>query len=173
LLRSLFFGLGVLFGFVAPMAAPELAARVYRSGTELFLNAELSGAFPDSAIELAEAGTVVAFELEVRVKGSSSSVVARRSLSYDLGRREWIVGLGSDKGAKPVPDRFAALLLASSVWALGLGSVSTFDSGGTISIKARPGIIDEAGSWHDAGILWGYVEPGRSFSFASAEEIPR
>ena len=155
------------------MVAPELAARVFRSGTELFLNAELSGAFPSSAIELAEEGTKIAFELEIRIKGSPKPVVARRSLSYDLGRREWLVGLGDDRKAKPVPDRYAALLLASSVWNLHLGSLSFFDAGTTISIKARPGIIDETGGWHDAGILWGYAEPGRSFTFASVQEIPR
>jgi hypothetical protein len=172
-LRSFIFGLGVLFGFVAPQAAPDLAARVYRDGGEVYLNAELAGAFPDAAVELAEAGTIVAFEIDIIINGSASPVEARRSLRYDLGARVWVVGTGSGGDEKTVADRSTALLLAGRVWGLDLGPLSAFDRGGSVSIRARPGIIDETGGWHEAGILWGYGEPSRAFSFASGVEIPR
>lgn len=173
MIRSFFFGLGVLLGLVTPQTAPELAARVYRVGNEVFLNAELVGAFPEGALELAASGTLVAFELEARIEGSDRIALARRSLSFELGRGEWVVGFGEGGDMKRMVNREAALALAGRVWGLRLGPLPGSNSGARVIVRARSGIMDEAGAWHDAGILWGYAEPLRRFSFASAVEIPR
>ncbi len=173
MIRSFFFGLGVLLGFVTPQTAPELAARVYRVGNEVFLNAELEGAFPDGALELAASGTVVAFELEARIEGGDRTALARRSLSYELGRGEWVVGFGEGGDMKRMVNREAALALAGRVWSLRLGAFPGGGSSASVVVRARSGIVDETGAWHDAGILWGYAEPLRRFRFESAVEIPR
>jgi len=172
-IRSFFFGLGVFLGFVAPQVAPELAVRIYRVGNEVFLNAEVFGAFPAGSLELAEEGTTVAFEIEARVQGSDATAVAERSLRFDLASGTWIVGFDGSSAPKSVPDREAALELSDKVWGLRIGSLTAFSGGGSILVHAKSGIVDESGKWHDAGILWGYAEPQRRFSFESSVEIPR
>lgn len=173
MLRRLFFSLGVLLGIVAPQEAPDLAARVFRSNQDVYLNAELDGAFPAGSLELAAAGSEVAFELTALVEGKNRSSRALRSLRFDRGEGMWLVGFGGDGEAKRVAGREAALLLASRVWALRIGELADFESGGTVLVQARSGIVDRDGGWHDAGILWGYSEPSRRFAFASPVEIPR
>ncbi|MEI6386986.1 MAG: hypothetical protein WCQ50_10135 [Spirochaetota bacterium] len=172
MLRQLFFGIGVLLGLVPAQEMPDLSVRIYRGDDAIYLNAELLGAFPEGSLELAADGTEVAFRLEARAEGANP-VVALRSLRFDAGTARWIVGYGSGDGRRSLADREAARLLASRLWALRLGGLSGFPKGVVITITAKSGIIDGSGSWHDAGILWGYAEPGRRFAFADTVEIPR
>jgi hypothetical protein len=157
-------------GIVTPQAAPDVAARVYRVGENVYVNAELEGAFPEGALELAAAGSEVAFELEVRLEGREAITVARRSLRYAAARGEWLVA--QDGLVKRVADRGAAVVLACGVWALPLGTLDAFTGATVVSLTARSGILDEKGGWHSAGILWGYAEPSRRFSFTGREDIP-
>ncbi len=171
MIRRLLFGLGILLGIVAPQASPDLAARVYRLGEDVYVNAEIEGAFSAAALELAAAGSEVAFEVEARIEGRDAVAVARRSLRYAPASGEWLVG--QDDGVKRIVGREAALVLAGRVWALRVGELSAFEGGGAILVKARPGILDEKGGWHSAGILWAYTEPSRRFPFSGPVEIPR
>jgi hypothetical protein len=171
-LRQLFFGIGVLLGLVPAQDGPELSVRIYRNEAAVYLNAELLGAFPEGSLELAAAGTELAFRLTAQAEGTVP-VVALRSLRFDAGTARWIVGYGSADGRRSLADREAASLLASRVWALRLGELDRLPGGVTITITAESGIIDGSGLWHDAGILWGYARPGRRFAFADTVAIPR
>lgn len=170
MIRRLLFGLGILLGVVTPQVAPDLAARVYRVGEDVYVNAELEGAFPEGALELAAAGSEVAFVLEARIEGKDGFAAARRSLRYVAATGEWLVA--QDGLVKPMADRGAALVLACRVWALPIGRLGDFESGAAVLVTARSGILDERGGWHSAGILWGYAEPSRRFSFPGQAEIP-
>jgi hypothetical protein len=168
-MRRLLFGLGVLLGLVTPQASPEITARVYRVGEEVYVNAELEPAFPEAALELAAAGSEVAFEVDAWLEGGEAIASARRSLRYAASTGDWLVA--QDGQVKRVADRGAALVLASRVWALPLGKLEGFDGGSTLVLRARSGIVDDRGGWHPAGILWGYVEPSCRFSFSGPEEL--
>jgi hypothetical protein len=173
-LRRLFFGLGVILGVVAPEVAPFLTARVFREGQEILANVEVEGAFGASAMELAEAGNRVAFELLVAVegRGGHSEVRALRSIRFDALAGQWVLRLEPEGEEKRLVDEGAAVLLASRVWRLRLGPLARLEGGGSVAVSARPGIVDEAGAWHGAAILWGYTEPYRRVSYASPWELP-
>lgn len=172
MLQRLFFGLGVLLGLVHPQAAPELLSRIYRTDSAVYLNAELQGAFPEVARELAAEGTEVAVSVRARVDGTDTLVESLRSLRYDAPRGQWVVR-AFPNGIWRLPSVEAAAILASRVEGLALGTFDDAVAPFSIEVEARPGILDEAGNWHPAGLLWGYVEPSRRFTFASVVEIPR
>jgi hypothetical protein len=170
-MRRLLFGLGILLGIVAPQASPGMTAKVYRVGEDVYVNAELEAAFPAAALELAAAGSEVAFEVEARLEGREAGAVARRSLRYVAATGEWLVA--QDGAVKRVGDRGTAIVLACRVWALPIGKLADFCGASAVLLTARSGIVDEKGGWHQAGILWGYVEPYCRFSFPGQEGIPQ
>jgi len=172
MIRRLVFGLGVLLGVVAPQVAPELAARPYRSGAEVLVNVDVAGAFGETALELAAAGSKVALRLEARA-GLEPAASALGWLRFDAASGSWAVAApGGDGAEKRVPSREAAAILASRAWALRAGPLSALEGGGTVGVRAFIGILDEAGAWHPAGILWGYAEPQLRFEFAGMAEVP-
>ncbi len=171
-LRRLFFGLGVMLGVVAPQLAPELAARAYRSGGEVLVNVEVEGAFGETALELAAAGSRVGLRVSARV-GAAPETVAEGWLRRDAGSGEWAVAAPGEGGAeRRAPGAEAAAILASRAWGLRAGPLAALEGGGSVRIRAEVGIIDEAGAWHPASILWGYAEPERRLDFADALEVP-
>ena len=66
----------------------------------------------------------------------------------------------------------AALALASRFHGLQLCPAANLAEGGRVTIAASVGLIDASGAWHDAPVLWNYVRPERSFTFASPTEVP-
>ena len=173
MLKQLFFGLGVLLGVVSPQTAPEMSTRVYRMGDRLFVNVELVGAFEGTALELASAGSRVAIGLEAGVEGSARPPVrAIRSIRRDGATGAWIVETESKGEEKILPDRDAALILASRAWGLDLGPVDGPRPSFVVALKAGAGLIDAEGFWHRADILWGYAEPELRFAFSGMGEVP-
>jgi len=171
-LRRLFFGLGVFLGVVAPQVAPELTARPYREAAEVFVNAEVAGAFGETALELAQAGNRVALRVEARA-GSSPGTVAMGYLRRDAASGAWaVLAPGGDGAERRLQSREAALVLATRVWGLRAGPLSALGGGGSVRVRASVGILDESGAWHDAAILWGYAAPELRFDYADAEEVP-
>jgi hypothetical protein len=171
-LGRLFFGLGVLLGVVAPQTAPELAARAWRSGAEVLVSAEVEGAFGETAIELARAGSRVALRVEARA-GNSPWTAAVGHLRFDSSAGDWAVAIpGGDGSEKRVASLDAALTLATQAWALHAGPLAALERGGTVAVRASIGILDETDAWHDARILWGYAEPELRFAFSNPEEVP-
>lgn len=175
MLRRLFFGLGVILGLVSPETGPAIAARVWREAEVVRLNLELTGAFEGSALELAAQGTEVAWRLEASVSGPGGTETARlsRSLRFEGASQSWVVRLEPEGEEKRLRDREAALVLASRAWGLRIASLPEPGRGLDLRIAVFPGIIDAAGGWHDAGLLWAYAEPRLDLSFASPTEIPR
>ena len=120
--RKLFFGLGVLLGVVSPQTAPDLSARVYRIGDQLYVNIELVGAYAGTALDLVSSGTRVAIGLEAAVEGSSwPPVRVTRSIRRDGAVDAWIVETETKGEEKILRDRDAALILASRAWGIHLG----------------------------------------------------
>lgn len=171
MLERLFYGLGVLLGLAQPLAQPELHARIYRDAGGIYLNAEVGGAFPEVAQELAAEGSEVALSLRAGVEGGEE-VEALRSLRYDAASGEWLVRALPDRVWR-LPSREAALVLASRIEGLRLVGPTRPDGPLVVRVSARPGLLDAAGAWHPAGILWGYAEPSRRFTFDTMVEIPR
>jgi len=176
-LRRLFFGLGVLLGVVSPQLAPELTARPYRAGSEILVNAEVVGAYGETALELARAGNRVAVRVEARA-GEAAGEVAVGYLRFDAAAATWAVaplGGAARAGAgqeKRVPGLEAAILLASRAWALRAGPASALEGGGELRVRARVGLIDASGAWHDAALLWGYAEPEFRIGYSGPAEVP-
>ncbi len=169
-LRRLFFGLGVALGVVAPQLAPELTARSYRSGPDLVVNVEVDRAFGETAVELAAAGNRVALEVEAWV-GLSPPASARGHIRYDAAAGSWLAA-APGAAEKPAPTVEAAVILASRAWGLRAGPLSALEGGGSVIVRARLGILDEAGAWHPALMLWGYAEPALRFEYDGAGEVP-
>ncbi|OHE71641.1 MAG: hypothetical protein A2413_01990 [Treponema sp. RIFOXYC1_FULL_61_9] len=171
--RKLFFGLGVLLGVVSPQTAPDLSARVYRIGDQLYVNIELVGAYAGTALDLVSSGTRVAIGLEAAVEGSSwPPVRVTRSIRRDGAVDAWIVETETKGEEKILRDRDAALILASRAWGIHLGPADGSRRAFAVTVRAGAGLIDAEGLWHRADILWGYAEPELRFAFSGPEEVP-
>lgn len=177
---KLIFGLGVLLGVLSPAAVPLMSARAFRQGETLYLSVELSGAFDGSAREAAASGSEVAFELEARLLSDDPGARllapvarARRSLRRDAATGRWVAAGSPGLEPRAFDDPEGAAILASRVWALELSPLASVGAGAELRVVARPGIVDAAGVWHPAAILWGYAEPLRVLKLRSAAEVPQ
>ncbi|MFA6508104.1 MAG: hypothetical protein WCT14_18520 [Treponemataceae bacterium] len=173
MISRLFFALGVLLGVVEPQAAPDFAAKIFRTDDAIYFNAELSGAYSQTALELALRGNRVAFRVLAELEGATpSKTQITRSIRFDLSSKTWNVESHNGLEAKTVKNSQTASEIASRIWGIRLGPIEHAANGATITIVAQSGLLDDEGAWHPAGILWGYAEPKRTFVFRSATEIP-
>jgi hypothetical protein len=169
-LYRFFLSIGVGLGLIAGQADPQIAGRILRQEappgsareTLLVAEAEIAGAFSKGSRELVEAGSTIAVRL----------VEATRSLAFDLRARRYVVGFAGEGRTASVPDAETAIALASSFPGFAICPASNLAYGGRVTLSASVGLVDAAGAWHDAPVLWNYVRPQAGFSFGSPTEVP-
>jgi hypothetical protein len=182
-LYRFFLSIGVGLGLIAGQADPQIAGRILRQEappgsareTLLVAEAEIAGAFSKGSRELVEAGSTIAVRLAAELVasgGRSWRVEATRSLAFDLRARRYVVGFAGEGRTASVPDAETAIALASSFPGFAICPASNLAYGGRVTLSASVGLVDAAGAWHDAPVLWNYVRPQAGFSFGSPTEVP-
>jgi hypothetical protein len=178
-----FLSIGVALGLIAGQADPLLAARVLREGpiagadseVSLVAEAEIQRAYSKGSQELVESGSVVAVRVTaelVATGGRTWKAEATRTLAWDPRSKSYLVGIPAEARTIALDSVEAAMTLASRCPGLTLCPVSTLGSGGQVTLVASVGLIDAAGHWHEAPVLWNYVRPQQSYSFSSPRELP-
>jgi len=160
-LRRLFLSIGIALGLASGQPDPALVAQVGVVDGALAVSARVEEAFAPGARELIETGTRVAirFTADIEVAaGPTGAAEETRSLRYDLRSGRYDVSYGGGKEAQLV-DPQAARTLTAELSSLPLCRASLAPPAARVVVRARIGIIDSRGEWHDAPVLWNYREP--------------
>jgi hypothetical protein len=160
-LRRLFLSIGIGLGLASGQPDPGLLARIDVVGGALAVSARVEHAFAPGALELVEAGTRVALRFSAQVEAPAGGTIRMeeiRAIWFDLRSGRYGVSFGGGKTTALV-DPEAARNLAAGLSGLELCRAADAAAGARVAVRAEIGIIDSAGLWHDAPVLWNYRVP--------------
>jgi len=180
-LYRFFLSIGVGLGLIAGQVDPTLSAKILRqdldnsAGTMLVAAIHVDQAFSAGSRDLVESGSIVALRVIVKLvtkDGRSFATESTRFLGWDPRARHFNVGRSEEGKPIAFTNPEAAVTFASEFPDLAICPAEKLGQGGRVSVLASVGLIDNSGAWHEAPVLWNYVRPEASFTFASATEVP-